>query len=130
MAEPSRRQHQRLACSISVGLYAFHSSERLGEARLVDLSLGGGAVETTLALERRLPYELQWWWQRHLVRLPARVVRESPPPAKPGPPRRYGFSFTLTVKQEERLRAFIDALRREGGEAPPDKPSLRDYWSI
>jgi hypothetical protein len=109
MADPARRQQERLPCEIPVVLAAPTTGAKIAEARLVDLGLGGALLESPVPLQRGVPYEIRWTWQGRDLRLSARVAWE----AKPGKTklRRFGLAFTLTVAQEDLVRAQLDALR-------------------
>ncbi len=111
MADPSRRQDERFPCDIPAVLYTPSSGSRIGKAKLVDLALGGGMIETAVSVLRRVPYELRWDWNGESLRVPARVAWEKPkdPATKL---RRYGLSFTTTSEQEQILRRLVDALRQ------------------
>ena len=110
MSDVARRQFQRFPCGIKAALHAPASNALIGECTLTDVSPGGGLIETSKPLERGVPYELRFSWQKHRLHLPARLAWE----AKSGPKSkvyRFGLSFTLTSRQEDLLRRMIDEIR-------------------
>jgi hypothetical protein len=105
---PSRRVHARFSCDLPVEIYSGASAAKLADARLLDLSLGGGAISTPLSLQRGGVYEFRFNWGKERLTVMGRVMW-----AQAG---KFGVSFDLTPAQEHLLRALVDKLR---GQALP-----------
>ncbi len=103
---PSRRVHARFACDLPAEIYSGSSSAKLADARLVDLSMGGGAVVTPHHLQRSAVYEFRFNWGKERLTVMGRVLWSAPP-------ERFGVSFNLTPQQENLLKAVIEKLSRE-----------------
>lgn len=112
MGDQSKRQNERFPCDIAATLHTPSSGAEVGRARLTDLAIEGAAVETTVPLVRRVPYEVRWSWKGADFRVVARVAWDKP--ARGGESaHRFGLSFTTTSEQEALLRQMTDALRQQ-----------------
>lgn len=102
----SRRAHNRFSCDLPVEIYSARSQTKLADARLLDVSMGGGAVSCELALRRSLPYEFRFNWGKERLAVTGSVVwaqREG----------RFGVSFDLTEAQENLLKSLVEKLSRQ-----------------
>jgi Tfp pilus assembly protein PilZ len=127
MAKSSRRVHARYPCDVPVEVFSPVSAKKLADGRLLDLSMGGGSLETVLRLQKGVLYELRLDWLGQPMKLPARVAWVAPVAAK-ATARRFGMSFNLTTAQESVLKLIVDRLRTE--QFPQDRGIARDYWSV
>lgn len=130
MADAIRRAHARIPCDRPAELSrgaAF--GRRLGEGRLLNISLSGAFMSFDGELERGTPYRLRIEGPEGPLDLPCRVAREG---AKASGVRHYGLSFNVSADQEKLLRRLVDAIRRQplaDKESRLDR-SLRDYWNL
>ncbi|HEX4047958.1 MAG TPA: PilZ domain-containing protein [Elusimicrobiota bacterium] len=133
MADAIRRAHARIPCDRTVEV--FHGAaagRRIGEGRLMNVSLSGAYLRFEGELQRGTPYRLRADGPDGPLDLPCRVAREGPRagPQAPGV-RQYGLIFNLSADQERLLRRLVELLRRQPSsdkETNLDR-SLRDYWS-
>ena len=134
MAHVVRRSHARVPCDRRVLVFRGAAiGRRLGEGRLLDVSLAGAYLLFAGELERGTPYRLQAETADGPLDLPFRLAREGPrsSPKEPGA-RHYGLVFNLSVDQEARLRKLVDWLRRHPPIAEESRfdRSLRSYWEL
>jgi hypothetical protein len=123
---PSRRIFARYPCDLPIEIHSPVTQARLAEARLLDLSMGGGAISCALALQRTIPYEFRFNWGRERLAVTGRVVWTGPLDKKTRMIR-YGVSFNVTPAQEALLKSLVDELRTKA--RPDDEDGkLRDYW--
>jgi hypothetical protein len=129
-----RRAHQRVPCDQPVAVHrGVALGRKLGDGLLLDLSLSGAYLLTTLVLERNTSYRLHAASAEGPVDLPFRLQREGPRthPKHPGG-RHYGILFNLTGGQEHVLRRWVDFLRRHPPtvEDTPFDRSMKTYWDL
>lgn len=105
----SRRAHSRFSCDLPVEIYSAKSQQKLADARLLDVSMGGGAVSCDLALRRDHPYEFRFNWGKERLSVTGKVVWTANG-AKASD--RFGVSFDLTEAQENLLKALVQKLSR------------------
>lgn len=111
---PSRRTHARFACDLPVEVYSPLDSAKLGDARLLDLSMGGGAVRGELKLRTRQPYEFRFNWGAERLSVLGQVVWAAEEPAARSREARFGVRFSLTAQQESLLRSLVGRLKDQG----------------
>jgi len=134
MADPIRRAHARLPCDRPVEiLHGAAVGRRLGEGRLLNVSLSGAYLGFAGELRRGTTYRVRVDGPEGPLDLPCRVSREGPRAGAKSPGvRQYGLTFNLSADQERLLRRLLDAVRRQPAadkESRLDR-SLRDYWNI
>ena len=99
---------------------------RIGEGRLLDLSVGGCLLRVRAFLKSGSTYRLSVKWKEGVLDLPGRVSRDAGRSGKDAAVRQYGVAFNLTYDQEKALMRLIDLIRRT--ERPGGDPFMRDYW--
>lgn len=110
--DPSRRRHSRFECDLPVEIYSARSQQKLADARLLDVSMGGGAVSCEVSLRRDHPYEFRFNWGKERLSVTGKVVWTGRP-EKPEVPARFGVNFDLTEAQENLLTGLVEKLRRQ-----------------
>ena len=100
----SRRAYSRFTCDLPVEIYSAVSQTKLADARLLDVSLGGGAVSCELKLRRSLPYEFRFNWGKERLSVTGQVVWTDVP--------RFGVAFDLSTAQERLLKSLVENLKR------------------
>ena len=106
--QPHRRANSRYACDLPIEIYSARSQTKLADARLLDLSLGGGAVSCELVLRRAHPYEFRFNWGKERLSVTGSVVWE-------GQAGRFGVTFDLTSAQEHLIKTLVEKLKHEQG---------------
>ncbi|MBI3551911.1 MAG: PilZ domain-containing protein [Elusimicrobia bacterium] len=124
------RYHARFVCDIPVDIHspALRSRKPLGQGHIVNISMGGVGVMTTLKIERSVPYEFRFEYADQKLRLTGRLAWEKPQNPKTPEVRGYGISCTLSVRQEQAMKIVVDRLRTEQWPTADDR--MRNYWSI
>jgi hypothetical protein len=74
---------------------------RLGEGRLLDISLAGAYLLYEGALEPNTPYRLHAQSSAGVIDLPFRLARQGPRAGVDNDGRHYGLNFNLSVDQEK-----------------------------
>ena len=127
MDQLPRRAYQRHNCEIPVLIYSPQTQAKLTEARILNVSLGGVAVECSMTLERWIPYEFHFQDIKEKLKLTGRVVWESPRNRKTNK-LCYGISFNLSTRQEAILKTLVNRIQLEKGNK--DDGRLKDYWNL
>lgn len=111
MIPNNRRSHTRLACDIPTEIFPYTRTDKIGEGRVLDITLGGLLIKCRTALQKSIPYRLQLLWKDVWIDMDTRVARDGgEDPNDPGL-RLYGMVFNATSSQEFRLRPIIQELQ-------------------
>lgn len=123
----------RLRCDLAAAVFdGAAQGRRLGEGRILNLSLSGCRLRFAAELRRGRGYRLTLDVPEGAFELPCRVAREDARGGDDLQVRHYGLVFNLSADQETLLRLLLARLRREA-EPPLDaqerlQRTLRDYW--
>lgn len=125
--DPSNRAHARFTSDLVVEVYSGPvGGIRIGEGRLLDVSVSGCLLSVKALLKVGSTYRLHLKWEDTTLDLPGRVAREAGRSGNALEIRHYGLAFNLTGGQEKALRQLVDHLRRD------DKPGgggfMSSYW--
>jgi len=122
-----RRLFQRLPCDLPITFADPKSGDFLGAGRFIDIGVGGGAVETELALSRDLVYTIRWSWRGKTFDVPAHVAWDGGRDPRTGS-QRFGIIFNRTTKLHHELKGMIDHVRNQLWLS--DGRSSREYWKL
>lgn len=124
----SKRVHARFPSDFLVEVYSGPvGGVRIGEGRLLDVSLGGCFLTVKGLLKIGATYRLHLTWKEGTLDLPGRVARDAGRSGKDFNVHQYGIAFNLTGGQEKSLRRLIDLVRR----IPDDDAKggfMSSYW--
>ncbi len=128
----SPRAHARISCDRPVDLFSTGpSGTRLGDGRLLNISVTGALLACDYDLKSRATYRLDLTGPKVPIQFFFHIVRVAPRGKKYRPLRHYGIIFELTPEQAQKLGAVVDSIRSQPS---PDDDSLLDrlirgYWS-
>ena len=125
--DKSKRIHARFPSDLVVEVFSGPvGGVRIGEGRLLDVSLSGCFLSVKGLLNVGSTYRLHLTWKEGALDLPGRVARDAGRSGKDPSDRHYGIAFNLTGGQENSLRRLIDLIRRT--EKPGEDRFMRSYW--
>ncbi len=125
--DPSNRTNARFPSDLVIEVFSGPvGGVRIGEGRLLDVSLSGGLLSVKGLLKIGSTYRLHLKWQEGELDLPGRVARDAGYSAKDTSVRHYGLAFNLTGGQEKSLRRLIDLVQRT--QKPEEGGYMKNYW--
>ena len=122
-----RRLFQRLPCDLAFTLSDLKTGEFLGAGRFIDIGIGGGAVETELALERGRSYNVRWNWRTQALNAPAHMVWDGHRDPRTGS-QRYGIKFDRTARLHAQLKIMVEHVLSQLWNS--DGRTTREYWKL
>ena len=127
----SPRAHARISCDRPVDLFATPSGTRLGDGRLLNISVTGALLACDYELKSRATYRLDLTGAAVPIQFQFHIVRIAPRGQKYRQLPHYGIVFELSPEQTKKLGEVVDSIRSQPS---PDDDTLLDrlirgYWS-
>ena len=122
-----KREHARFPSDLVIEVFSGPvGGVRIGEGRLLDVSLSGCLLTVKGLLKIGSSYRLHLTWKEGDLDLPGRVARDAGRSGKDLAICHYGIAFNLTGGQEKSLRRLIDLVRLT--EEPGKGGFMSSYW--
>lgn len=122
-----RRLFQRLPCDLPFTLHDLKTGDFLASGRFIDIGVGGGAIETEMAMERGRSYDLRWSWRSQPLRVPGHIVWDGHRDPRTGS-QRYGIKFDRTAKLHQQLKVMVEHVLSQLWAS--DGRTAREYWKL